>query len=386
MNMKNLYSLMIASFQGGLRLLLVYSASYIALTNEVSFISDLSLFFSLSILFIVSQGTHIIKLYNLLDSHELNSYKIIVLASSILFYLPIVFLLSSFELITEPHWFYLSSVSFSFHQLYRNFQLSQGRYKEVVTSDIFFSVVLILLTVVYFNDIVFIEKIVLYLYVFYFAAYFIYFRIFFQCASFKKIIIELKEASYNGISNFCSGGILLLLPFLLGTFNPSIVVTVAKYVSWLSLGMLLPRTLLIKNLAAFSQVSAEGAGIKNYLLNLNIKNVKLLLIGLILSVLVIILDTLVTNVPINTVVLSCIVFYIFFSQLSLFDCNYLIFISKAKYLLQLNLLIFINICFISLLLYFNGVDSSENIILISLPLMMAVRYLKVKQVVRANAK
>ncbi|MCW4631005.1 MULTISPECIES: hypothetical protein [Marinomonas] len=286
--MLNVYSLFIASFQGGLRLFLIYIAGYLVLSNQASFVSELALFFSLSIFFIVSQGTHLIKLNGIQEYSELLVYRFYVLLLTSILYFPLVLFLWWLGLISEPFWFYFSSVLFSINQLQRSLMLSQRNFKMVVFWDIVFSVQIVFFIFIFFN-----EFNGFYFFVFLFFIIYVFCFLFNGVCFFRKdlkwVVREIKEAFYNGASNFCSGGILLLLPFMMEKINPDFVIITAKYVSWLGLGMLLPRMLLIRVLPDFSEVVGKGAGVKKFIEDLNSKNYKFLCCGIFISVVMIFL-------------------------------------------------------------------------------------------------
>jgi len=334
----------VASYQGGFRLVFMALLPFVFNHEDSNFIAtEYSLFSALCLVLAVSPGVYVHRLIH--KEVVIKNYTIVIVVFG-LFVLSFINLL--YELIELSPLLSLSFLVvfpiFVIQMIYRNLYIYMENTNRVIFIDVFFSFVFVLLFFV------FKKKLIIDVPSF---ALVITSLCFLLCFYNQVLYKEFLKAIASGLSNFASGGMILILPFVLSKFEPSISYEVMVYVSSLSVLMLLPRVLLLKKTKKLVR-STRSVQAYNYLKLLRLKNSYVLMLSLFISFFVYILTVLVLkNIALLNVLIWIIVsLYFYYSQISLFDCNFIIYKGEVTKLLFANILVFLSFIIINLIIYF----------------------------------
>ena len=202
----------------------------------------------------------------------------------------------------------------------------------------------------------------------------------------KQVQMELLKAINSGVSNFCSGGVILILPYIIGKLDESITYVTMFSVSVLGMAMLLPRVLLLKKTRDIVRSTKSHSAYKFLDLN-RIILLKLLLVSVLLGSLVVLIyfsqfEALELR---EFFICLAIAGYYLFSQLSLFDCNYIIYKGDSFKLLRVNVILLLGYASMSVIIYFfNSIYAEEyvNLGIVNIYILLMLMILRYRYILR----
>ncbi|EKO3948593.1 hypothetical protein F2K80_003202 [Vibrio fluvialis] len=369
----------IASYQGLFRILFIAVIPFVFLEqNSDKIASEFSVFSSVIIILAQAPGVYFVRILN----ENISKVRYAISTLSINLFFALTLNLIYFKIFDE----YFISLAFCcglpiviIHMMLRNLWIYKKQENKVIISDVLFSFLFI---VAYMLARKYIHEVNYYIVLFTAFIYIV--------ASWKnlRLIKEQVKATSSGLSNFCSGGIIMLLPYVLGKFDSSVVYVSMLFVSILSVLMLIPRIILLKKTKSTVLATNSCNGYR-YLILQRKNMLKILSLSLSLSFLcyLIISSYLKLNDINNSLIWIAVSLYLLFSQMSLFDCNYIIYKGMVNTLLYANVTLLFSFFISSLMVYymsFYGIVESSFASIVSiyfLAFLMMFRYFYIVKVI-----
>lgn len=373
---------LIASYQGVFRLLFLLAAPLLIEGIDVDKLaSDFSLFSALTMIFSLAPGVYVHRIIK----NKINwkyyaasmvsfGYMLTYIINGIYYYFSNSHLISYELLNLIP--------LVTLHMIVRNRYIYYKEELLVIVSDLVFTLLFYFLFIsfCFFNA----DSVI-------FVIYFFSIAIlgFVGILKQNKFIREYLNAINSGVSNFCSGGVILLLPFVMSLIDNSLTYTTMLSVSILSIVMLLPRIQLLKKTRDIVRASHRPSAYKYLSLN-RIVLFRVLLVSVLVGCLVSLIWFNYQGIANLKVLLVCfgVAFYFLFSQLSLFDCNYIIYKGETFRLLKANVMLLFSYSLMSLMVWFlvrnNCIDDQFGGVLnvYCLSAIMAFRFYHILKVIK----
>lgn len=367
---------LIAAYQGGFRFLFIsFIGFYYSVEASTEIAGSYSLFIILSTLLAVTPASYLPVVMR--KKVSVFYYSLLSFFLGYLILIATCIILERYYEIGMQRVFLLLFSLYFWHMIVRNYNIYKKNYTIIIYVDVVFSI-LFFIFFICFNQMnisfnIYIPLLIvllwcIYLWVVAFVKY-------------KQELNELITALGSGVSNFVSGGVVFLLPMILLEVAPTYSYKILLTVSILSVLMLLPRMFLIKKTSSLVRSTTSKLAL-GYLKRLRSRNIKLLLISICLSFIIFFLLVIIKDIyVIEDIFIWCLLcLYFFFSQISLFDCNFLIYKGAVKPLLIINVICFLGFLFLTAIFLTINVTEIEKMYLVlsALVLPYLCRYFYIK--------